>query len=100
MKQFIVFLAFLTAFGTTRADLVFHGEGVAIRLGSQPCTHPAVLAQIPVDKHHLFQAGEAVLAGQPVSLCWMAHGPGIYFVDQDGSHVRAHRDVFRQAPAT
>lgn len=84
MRRLII--AALLAAGPAMADMVAsNGAGDELRLFDRPCTIAAILAGIKPEFHSKFQAGQALIGGKVIRLCYIDTQEGSYFVVPEGS---------------
>ena len=81
------------------ADMAFKAEGIEMRLKSQKCSHPKVLALLKDEWVPRFRQGELIYQGRPLQMCWTVSQPGqIVILDEDGDAAEVPMGVFKEVP--
>jgi len=81
------------------ADMAFKAEGIEMRLKSQKCSHPKVLALLKEEWVPRFRQGELIYQGRPLQMCWTVSRPGhVVIVDEEGDAAEVPQAVFKEVP--
>lgn len=84
-----------------QADLAFKGDGIDMRLLSQKCSHPKVLALLRADWVPRFRQVQLNYQGRDLQMCWMTRKPGtIVIVDEDGDAAEVPASAFKEVPTS
>lgn len=81
----VAFAASFVAFPAS-ADLVAtNGAGDELRLFDRPCTTAAILDTLNPEYHAKFNAGQAIIGGKVIKVCWIDTEQGAYYVMPEGA---------------
>lgn len=98
MRKFAVVLALVASHAY--ADMSFRGEGIELRLLSDKCTSPKVLALLKEEWVPRFRQGKATFRGRVLEMCWTVSRPGqIVILDEDGDAAEVPQGVFKEVMA-
>ena len=79
------------------ADMAFKAEGIEMRLKSQKCSHPKVLALLKDEWVDRFRQGELIYQGRRLQMCWTVSQPGqVVILDEDGDAAEVPMGVFKE----
>jgi hypothetical protein len=77
-------------------DLVVNVPGLSMKLQSGACADAVVLRHLDPQYWPRFKAGETVLDGKPLRLCWIDEGEAVYVKFEDGSGGRLPKQAFKE----
>jgi len=86
MKRYLVAAAAVCLCASASADLVAsNGTGDELRLFERPCTVESIRAAIRPEWVDKFKAGQALIGGKVIKVCWIDTEQGSYYVMPDGA---------------